>query len=837
MSQTLRVALYRFRTSFRRRWTGYLSVVLLIGSIGGLAMAASAGGRRTQSSFPTYVASTNPSTVALFTRYDAPQLGQSTGYDARLEKTIARLPFVDHASTAIIFDANINLNAVTGIHPHVLAGESPPTFVGSWDGEYSSMDRVRLIAGRLANPSRLNEAVMNVQAAEEAGVHIGSVVTIPFYTDAEINSSSNTGKPFLIAKVKVVGEVVAATNVVESDLNALKAAEVIFSPALTRLLAPQCSTGTETFLQIAGGDSNAKRVLAEVYKVDPAAVHFPSEITSAFVPSAQRAIEPEAIALEVFGGIAGLAVLLIAALMIGRILRVEADETDTLRALGANRAMMLVDQLFGVLCALLVGSLLAVVVAVGLSPLAPLGPIRPVYPNPGVAFDWTILGFGFLILVVVLGALTVLFARREVRRIKTSKRQSQLGMRQSRPVRFVANSGLPISAVAGVRFALEPGRGRNATPVRSAMLGAVLAVTVLVTTVTFGASLNSLVSHPALYGWNWNYAMISSFAGSTDLPSHQIATLLNQDRDVQAWSGVNFAPAKLDGQQVDVLAQRPGALVAPPMLSGHGLSAANEIILGSTTLSQIHKRVGDTIIFNNGISKPRKLLIVGTATMPAIVGGYDMGTGVLVSTSEFPTSLLNLQGNQIPGPNAILVRITAGIKPGAAYHSLQEINQKINAIPAADGSAGGVISVLRPVEIVNFHSMGNTPTIFAASLAIGATAALALTLGVSVRRRRQELALLKTLGFTQRQLIAAITWQASVAAVIGIAIGIPLGIIIGRGLWILFARNINAVPDPTVPTVTLVLIGAGAIVFAILVAAIPGRIAARTPTSLVLRAE
>ena len=836
MSQALRVAWYRFRASVRRRWTGYLSVVLLIGSIGGLAMAASAGGRRTQSSFPTYVASTNPSTVGLFTRYDEPELGQSTGYDPRVAKTIGHLPLVEHASTAIIFDANINLNAVTGIHPHLLAGESPPTFIGSWDGEYSSMDRVTLIAGRLANPNRLDEAVMNVQAAEEAGVHIGSVISIPFYTDAENNSSSNTGKPFLIAKVKVVGEIIAATNVVESDLNALKAAEVIFSPALTRLLAPQCSTGTETFLQIAGGDSNAKRVLAEVYKVDPVAVHFPSEITSAFVPSTQQAIEPEAIALEVFGGIAGLAVLLIAALMIGRILRVEADETDTLRALGANRAMMLVDQLVGVLGALLVGSLLAVVVAIGLSPFAPLGPVRPVYPNPGVAFDWTILGFGFLILVVVLGVLTVLFARREVRRI-TSMRQSQLGMRQPRPVRFAANSGLPISAVAGVRFALEPGRGRNAAPVRSAMLGAVLAVTVLVTTVTFGASLNSLVSHPALYGWNWNYAMISSFAGSTDLPSHQIATLLNRDRDVQTWSGVNFAPAKLDGQQVDVLTQKPGALVAPPLLSGHGLSAANEIILGSTTLSQIHKRVGDTVTLNNGISKPRKLLIVGTATMPAIAPGYGMGTGVLASTSDFPASLLNLQGNQIPGPNAILVRIRAGIKPAAAYLSLEEINQKINAIPAADGSAGGVISVLRPVQIVNFHSMGTTPTMFAASLAVGTIAALGLTLGVSVRRRRRELALLKTLGFTQRQLMAAISWQASVAAVIGDAIGIPLGIIIGRGLWILFARNINAVPDPTVPTLTTVLVGVGALVFAILVAAIPGCIAARTPTALVLRAE
>jgi hypothetical protein len=76
-----------------------------------------------------------------------------------------------------------------------------------------------------------------------------------------------------------------------------------------------------------------------------------------------------------------------------------------------------------------------------------------------------------------------------------------------------------------------------------------------------------------------------------------------------------------------------------------------------------------------------------------------------------------------------------------------------------------------------------------------------------------------------------------VAAVIGCVAGIPLGVVIGRQLWILFARGIDVVPSPTVPVLTVVLVGVGAIVFANLVAAIPGRNAARTSTALVLRAE
>ncbi len=69
----------------------------------------------------------------------------------------------------------------------------------------------------------------------------------------------------------------------------------------------------------------------------------------------------------------------------------------------------------------------------------------------------------------------------------------------------------------------------------------------------------------------------------------------------------------------------------------------------------------------------------------------------------------------------------------------------------------------------------------------------------SVRRRRHDLALLKTLGFTNRQLASTIAWQASVAVGAGTVVGVPLGIALGRSLWELFAQEIDAVPDPSVP--------------------------------------
>jgi len=106
-----------------------------------------------------------------------------------------------------------------------------------------------------------------------------------------------------------------------------------------------------------------------------------------------------------------------------------------------------------------------------------------------------------------------------------------------------------------------------------------------------------------------------------------------------------------------------------------------------------------------------------------------------------------------------------------------------------------------------------------------------------VRRRRRDLALLKTLGFTRRQLLAAVAWQASVAAAVGIVVGVPLGIVSGRWLWTLFAREIFAVPDASVPVGQIGIVVLGALVLATLVAVPSGLAAARTRTSLLLRAE
>jgi hypothetical protein len=461
-----------------------------------------------------------------------------------------------------------------------------------------------------------------------------------------------------------------------------------------------------------------------------------------------------------------------------------------------------------------------------------------VYPDLGVSFDWTVLGLGFILFLVVLTATALLVAYR----VAPHRLAAKARLPEGNPAwkRASASAGLPPSAVLGLRSALGSGSARSAAPVRSALLGAVVAVVVIVTSITFGASLNSLVSQPSLYGWNWDYALLAGFSGAENLPGAETAALLDHDRDVAHWTGVYFESASLDRRGVPVLAMTPGAGVGPSMLSGHALAAPSQIVLGPATLAALHAHVGGTVTANVD-GHARTLHVVGTATLPTIGGSgqpvMEMGSGAVMATSLFSATDRDQQGSPVPGPMAAFITIRPGVSQLAALRSLDHVSAVLNRPSDPDGPVGGVVSALRPAEIANYRTVGATPALLAGVLAAGAVGALGLTLVASVRQRRRQFAVLKALGFTQRQLAASVAWQSSVAAVIGVIVGIPIGIALGRFLWTLFARGISAVPHPTVPVTSVLGVALGAIVFANLVALFPGRLAARTRTSLLLRSE
>ena len=854
------VAWFRFCATFRRRCASDVSLIVLIGLVGGVGMGAVAAARRTQSSFSTLLASTNPPdlTVAIYGA-DSFDPSSNPSYSSKLTSRIAHLPHVKRV------EAGIDLEAAP-LRPDGAPrlGTIGPTYpIASVDGLYFDQDRVALTKGRMADPHNPDEIMMTASAAHLLGFHLGEVIPYGVYATSQQDEpgiGTSRVPPVIRFDAKLVGYASLSSEIVEDDIDRVPTF-IILTPALTRKVLAHANenfSGAVTFgIQTDHGARDVSAVELEINRLIPRGVVTNVHATAPVAAKADRALKPIAIALGVFGVIALLAALFIATQAISRRLRAGREDVTILRALGANPVTLATDSLIGILGAVVLGSLLAAAVAVALSPLSPLGPVRSVYPDKGISADWAVLGFGSLVLIGGLGGIAMWLAHRGAPH-RVAQRARLITPSGSKTVGTLAAAGLPAAGVVGMRMALEPGGGRNAVPVRSALMGTALAVALVVATVTFGSGLQTLVTHPALYGWNWTYMLNPVGSGGGNVPP-QVFALLAHDSDVSAYTGLSYNNGEIDNQGIPFLFGDSRAAVTPPILSGHAVDKRNQIVLGGATLAQLHKHLGDTVSFSYGTRKdapiyipPTKLVIVGTATMPAvgcasvISDHTSMGTGAILSQAVIPPAFRKAMNSPDPtlnGPNLALVRLRAGISPAAGRANLQRIavaaNKAFAEVPD-NGGAGNyvdVVGVQRPAEIVDYRTIGATPGLLVSGLALGAVAALALTLVASVRQRRRDLALLKTMGFTQRQLAAAVAWHASVAALVGIVVGVPVGVVVGRWLWDLFAQQIYAVPEPTVPVSSLLLIAVGTFVLANIVAAIHGRIAAHTPTASMLRGE
>jgi hypothetical protein len=787
--------------------------------MGGIAMAAVAGARQTQSSFPAFLTRTNPSDMDI-------DVGP---YNTRLIDQIAHLPQV------------ISLKSYVSLNMAPVTASGKPDFanpfgnleiVGSINGLYFNQDRVTIVAGRQANPNDADEIVVNQYSAQLFGLHVGQTISVGAFSNKELSASGYpNGPPVLRIPLHIVGIAIFNDEVIQDEVD--RTPRALLTPALTHRLSACCASYAWSGLTLKRGAADVARVEREYLDLLPPADPYYFHVTSIIEAAAEEAVKPEAIALGVFGVIAGLAALIVGGQAISRQIRLSSTDGDVLRSLGADPRTTSLDAVLGVMIALALATLLAAGVAVVASPLGLVGPVRSVLGSPGFTLDWTVLALGSLALFATLAGVAALFAYRDAPH--RDARSSRIALVRESAIVHAAAAGLPVAACTGVRFALESGRGRTAIPSRSAISGALLAVVVTVAALVFGSSLTTLVNSPLLYGWNWNYALEAD-AGYGDIPQAHLDHLLSQDRSVAASSDVYFETFAFDGQGIPVIGTTPRAAIQPPLLSGHGLDGPNQVVLGPATLAQLHKNLGDTLVarYTNHVTT---LHIVGTATMPAIGIGHglhlSLGVGAVIDYRLIPSAARNIQGLGAAGPNMVLVRFKNGASPDAALHSLDHI--------AAEMS-GTVLSVLvvppeRPAQIVNYRTMGTTPAVLAGALALGAFCALGLTLTASVHRRRRDLALFKTLGFTRRQLAAAVAFQATITVGIGTIVGVPLGIVAGRGLWDLFAQELYAIAKPTVPALSVVLVAVGALLLANVVAVWPARIAARTPTAASLRAE
>ncbi|WP_405447794.1 ABC transporter permease [Streptomyces achromogenes] len=258
-----------------------------------------------------------------------------------------------------------------------------------------------------------------------------------------------------------------------------------------------------------------------------------------------------------------------------------------------------------------------------------------------------------------------------------------------------------------------------------------------------------------------------------------------------------------------------------PLVSGHAPHGKGEVLIDSATAKRAGFKVGDTV----------RLSVDGPVLTPTISGIFttddgNVAAGGSLTLFDTPTaqSLFGKKGTY----DEIDVRAAAGTSQEALKSALDK------ALPAqlVETTTGKQLADDQATAIAEAMSgMKQMLLVFAGIALFVGTFIIANTFTMLVAQRTRELALLRAVGASRRQVTRSVLVEAfAVGTVAGVA-GLAAGIGIGAGLRSLLGSVGETVPDGplVISPGTVVAALAVGILVTVLAAWLPGRRAAKIP--------
>lgn len=796
------------RVEIRRRWAPLLVVGLLVALVSGVVLTALVGAQRTATSVDRFRTWAHASDVSY--QSDTPE---------RADAMLAVVRSADPVATAGLRFL-VNVFPADGSTPDLALMSDPAGTYGT------ALDRPLVLEGRMPASDAPDEILLNELAARVTGLGPGDHLEVHTWsaddlsdlfaepdfpgfngpdlrlevvgigrTPEELPGEVRRTAPYAIGSPAFLGE--------HPDVGA-------WPPAVLARLDPSetdLDELQETLLAVRDPASTDDGVTA-LFRDDTTAAEV-------YVDTARATVESQALGLVVFAVAAGLAGGLAVAQAVRRQLSGSTTPPAVLSALGLTRSGVAIAQTVPVASVGVVGTAAGAAASLSVSSYLPLGLAARAEVEPGIWLAPKILVAGLLLAVVTLAAGCFFFVRRRI-----AEEQMGSHRRLGAAARTTFLIGGRPAVAAGLRLASDPGRGARAVPVRSAATGIVLAVAAVVGAGVIAASLTELEEDPSRWGWTWS--TMPDYFGDGDISALQ-ARLLRDDRvervgELQVDTivvgdrGITaYALASLRGSMA--LTVRDGRLPAGP----------TEVALGRETMDELGAAIGDTVEATRVEGGPATQLTVVGTVIPPPTDEYSLGVGAALT----PEGLDDIAGTG-DDLRSLVIRFPDGADVDALELALAEdygLEFNIFTEPSPPGS-------VRNLTETRNIALG-LAVFFGALALIG----LAQALVASSRRRRVDLAVLRVLGFRPSQVRLTMTTAAVGLAAVGAAIGIPLGLVVGRGVWRVVIAGIGAASEPQTPWVVLLVVGPVTVVLAGVVAWWPGRFSVRARPAADLRAE
>jgi hypothetical protein len=302
---------------------------------------------------------------------------------------------------------------------------------------------------------------------------------------------------------------------------------------------------------------------------------------------------------------------------------------------------------------------------------------------------------------------------------------------------------------------------------------------------------------------------------------------------IAGWTFGHHGTVEIGGHVIPAigLTAGKGPLLSPTLLQGRPPRSGNEIVLGTSTLRQIGRHLGQSVTMTVD-RRQLRARIVGRAVFPNFgQGGFtptDLGQG-----AQLTAPILQAKA-AAPGFELVLLSFAPGPRRAANIAGFQ---RSMTGFCQTVRQSTCVLTSQRPNGVSNYASIDRTPAVLAALLATVGAVVLGQFIVVSGRRRRHDFAILKALGMFRRQISSITAWQVSTLTGLALLAGLPLGIAAGRWSWMLFCRGLGIPAVPITPVWLVLVMVPAVIVIANAVAFWPGRATARLKPADVLRAE
>jgi ABC-type lipoprotein release transport system permease subunit len=734
----------------------------------------------------------------------------ASAYGRVLEAADAETAVVGHdlppEQAAAILDAQpaIQRHHYQGGFLGFIAGIDAPVTGGvlaSGQGGFA-LERPTLEAGRLPDPTRVDEVFINSEIADAAGFEVGDELTLRVLS---LDDDTARDVPITVTGIgrfprEAVSDETALTGIVVPTTAFYRAHEDLRLYANSRLWLD---------------DPAALPDLAQTLSEEGM---YLSETRAQERRGVEEALRPTITVLVALGLLSSLAAAVLAVQVAQRRQDTWRTDDEILSALGSTRGGRSVVHLSAVGVEVVIAAVVALGAMLVASPLAPIGPLHEMDPGQGVHVDWTVAAVGAVALAVVLAGATLALIYRTPAPAREVDQPGRLTARAQRS-----------SSLAGLSLAV---RSRRRASVRLAVV-VTLAATLLATVATVVVSGRTLVDEARRYGVSFDVLAFNAFGDQT---SRGVERAFGGP-EVEAVASYTNYPMLVEGRPVPGLGIHPiRGEVGPTVLDGEPLRHDDEVLLGVDTAQALDVELGDEVevqssnAFTGGPPPPPRVLrVVGLATFPAISQqGADearLGVGALVTQPTFEALL----GSDANGPEWTVAAMDEGADP------IDLIAANPEGVEDAVGIPTRWFTDARPAELLQLDEASPV-------LAGGVVVALLLLMTVlaqgawsRARASAGDLSILQALGCSRSQRARIAMWQAVPSGVAALVIGVPLGVAIGRLAFSAFARSIAVVDDPSSPAwlvVGLVLAVGAAVAVGALVA---GQVARRVSGAVTLR--